>query len=78
MRNPSTTNISDQLAVIDWAYDQWLNSSDNPELNQYLGDLLIVFARSNNPAVLTEAEYDHFMTISRDLCHSGTDDTFNS
>ena len=70
MRTPSTTNISDQLAVNDWAYDQWLN--------QYLGDLLIVFARSNNPAVLTEAEYDHFMSISRDLCHSGADDTFNS
>jgi hypothetical protein len=77
---PSSFNISDQLAAIDWAYNQWLESDKNEELDSYLGQLLVSFARAYPPAVLTEAEYDHFTSIGRDLCVAGgmSDDEFNS
>ena len=73
MKNPSTTYISDQLACIDWAYDAWLKCADGSEkqleLTDYLGTLLVEFARSNAPAVLLPDEYDHFMSISSELCN---------
>lgn len=77
MRNPcsepSTFNVSDQLAAIDWAYDMWLESKDNAELNEYLGTLLLSFARNTPPSALTDAEYDHFTEIANTLCVAGGD-----
>jgi hypothetical protein len=77
---PSSFNISDQLAAIDWAYSQWLESDKNEELDSYLGNLLVSFARAYPPAVLTAAEYSHFTSIGRDLCVAGgmSDDELNS
>ena len=73
MKNPSTTNISDQLACIDWAFDAWLKCAEGSEkqneLSNYLGTLLVEFARSNPPSVLLPEEHDHFMSISSELCN---------
>ena len=77
---PSTTNISDQLALLAWAYDTWLESEDRDgSQNLYLSELLLNFARSNSPEVLLPEEYETFMQISRDLCGAGlSDDELNS
>lgn len=81
MRKPiTTTNASDQLAVIDHAYDVWLESGKNEELDNYLVNLLTAFARSYPPEYLLPAEYSHFMDITRSLCVAGgmSDDELNS
>ena len=73
MCKPSSTNISDQLAVIDWAFDAWLKCEEGSEkqieLTDYLGTLLVEFARSNPPSFLLPDEHDHFMSISFQLCN---------
>jgi hypothetical protein len=70
--NPKTTNISDQLVMIDHAYHTWLRcedgSANSTELNSYIGELLMNFARCYPPAMLLPEEYTHFMNISRELC----------
>lgn len=81
MRKPlTTTNASDQLAAIDHAYDVWLESEKNEELDQYLSILLTGFAASYSPEHLLPAEYDRFTEIARTLCVAGgmTDLDLNS
>lgn len=81
MRKPTTTNISDQLDLIAWAYDKWMESEDRDgSQNLYLSELLLAFARSTSPDVLLPEEYATFMQISRDLCVAGgmSDDELNS
>ena len=87
MKNPSSnssTNTSDQLALIDWTYDAWLECEDGSakeeQLHTYLGELILAFARSNPPECLLPQEYAHFMNISRELCLSGgmSEDEFDS
>ena len=80
MRKPTTTNISDQLDLIAWAYDKWMESEDRDgSQNLYLSELLLAFARSNAPEFLLPEEYETFMQISRDLCGAGLpDDDLNS
>lgn len=80
MRKPTTTNISDQLDLIAWAYDKWMESEDRDgSQNLYLSELLLAFARSNAPEFMLPEEYETFMQISRDLCGAGlSDDELNS
>lgn len=86
MKNPNnpsrtTTHISDQLALLYWCYDKWLESEDKDDTQfNYLSELLMNFARSNSPDVLLPEEYATFMQISRDLCVAGgmSDDELNS
>lgn len=80
MRKPTTTNISDQLDLIAWAYDKWMESEDRDgSQNLYLSELLLAFARSTSPEFLLPSEYETFMQISRDLCGAGmSDDELNS
>ena len=80
MSKPTTTHISDQLALIAWTYDKWMESEDRDgSQNLYLSELILAFARSNAPEVLLPEEYETFMQISRDLCGAGlSDDELNS